>query len=103
MRVLFADDDRFQQVNMEDHFSMFPNLELSIAEDGQEAYEMFLKARDEGNPYQIVITDGDMPRMNGVELTRRLRRGLANLPVWIIMRSGGEYEYDAIEAGVNRF
>ncbi|MBC2606743.1 response regulator [Pelagicoccus albus] len=38
------------------------------AADGQEAYEML-----QSKPVDLIITDVNMPRLNGIELTRKLR------------------------------
>lgn len=43
--------------------------EAKMAEDGQEAWELWL-----GQHFDIVISDGMMPRMSGEELARKIRR-----------------------------
>jgi CheY-like chemotaxis protein/HPt (histidine-containing phosphotransfer) domain-containing protein len=53
------------------------------AEDGQQAWEML---QAEGTDYAMLLTDCHMPRLDGYELTTRLRaqeaaRGLARLPI----------------------
>ncbi len=50
------------------------NLEVEVAEDGQAACEMAEKSRVEGRPYDLILMDIQMPRLNGYDATRWLRQ-----------------------------
>lgn len=69
------------------------------AEDGAEALEVALRERPD-----IVITDLIMPRLNGVELTRRLREALPETKV-ILMSSYTEDAYHMMvsDSGADAF
>ncbi len=56
-----------------------PDYELLVAPDGERAWEM---ARREPPP-DLVLADVEMPGMDGIELTRRLRAltGTATVPI----------------------
>lgn len=58
--------------------------DVAIAGDGQEALELFDAAEAGGRPYDIVVTDIRMPRMDGVTLARSLRHGHPELPVVVV-------------------
>ena len=66
-----------------------------VARDGAEALEVFCRHIDE---LGLIITDFQMPRMNGLEFFRRVRKMLPQLPV--IMLTGAysqlkdELEFD---------
>ncbi|RKH04775.1 hybrid sensor histidine kinase/response regulator [Corallococcus carmarthensis] len=59
------------------------------AADGPSALEQL---GEEGPPVELVVTDLEMPEMDGVELTRRLKAdpGRGRLPVVILTTRGGE-------------
>jgi len=69
------------------------------ATNGVEAIE-----KCKGNAYDAVITDLDMPRMDGITLTRELTRCFLNLPVMIMTAHEGErLEESAMNAGAKEF
>jgi CheY-like chemotaxis protein len=58
--------------------------EVAIASDGEEALSLFGEAEAIGRPYEIVVTDVRMPRMDGVTLAHRLRDEHPGLPVVVV-------------------
>jgi signal transduction histidine kinase/CheY-like chemotaxis protein/HPt (histidine-containing phosphotransfer) domain-containing protein len=72
-RVLLAEDVPDTCVVLRQIFQRM-NLELEIAEDGRLACEMAEKSGTEGRPYDLILMDIQMPRMNGYEATRWLRQ-----------------------------
>ena len=61
---------------------------VDTANDGQDAYERL----QQGVPYDVVLSDLEMPRMNGFELLSALRGRptTASLPVVIMTTRAGE-------------
>ncbi len=69
------------------------------ATNGVEAIE---KCRE--NSYDAVITDLDMPRMDGITLTRELTRSFLGLPVMMMTAHESEsIEESAMNAGAREF
>jgi two-component system KDP operon response regulator KdpE len=72
--------------------------EVQVAEDGEEALDVFQK----WNP-DIVITDLFMPRMGGLELTRRIRKA-SQVPILILSVKGEERaKVEALDTGADDY
>lgn len=82
---------------------MLESLDYNVvqAEDGQQALEMIASSGA-----QIVLSDLHMPKLNGIELTKKVRELKLDHYVHIIMITGEEEDElraEAIEAGVDDF
>ncbi len=76
-----------------------------IAASGAEAIEMTKLRRARMEPYNLILVDWQMPEMDGVETTRRIRSIVGNESAIIILTA---YRWDdileeAIQAGVDSF
>ena len=74
---------------------------VDLAVDGMDGWHALKSAS-----YNIVITDLDMPRMNGLELTKKIRADskLKDLPVLMVSyKERKEDREAALRAGANRF
>jgi len=67
--LLYAEDDEEIRCSMLDILRDFFE-HIDIAQDGEEAYRLFIEAK---RPYDLVMTDIKMPKMNGLELIAKLR------------------------------
>jgi len=75
--------------------------ETEIATDGLRALDMLLQ-----KPWDLVVADVDMPNMNGLELTARMRADarLREIPVIIVTaRDSDEDRRQGLEAGADAF
>ena len=75
--------------------------DVETATDGIEALE-----RLGGDPFDLVLTDLEMPRLNGFELLQDIRRRSAtrDLPVMVLTsRSGAKHESLARQLGASQF
>ncbi len=74
---------------------------IDQADDGDVALEMMKQ-----KPYQLLITDWHMPKMNGIDLLKIIRaeEGLKNIPVLILTaESKKEQIIEAAQAGANEY
>ncbi len=99
-RVLLAEDDDFNReiatILLEDL-----GLVVEVAEDGQAALEMATKSA-----YDLILMDMQMPRLDGLEATRRIRNQGVGSAVPIVAMTANAFAEDRIrclEAGMNDF
>jgi two-component system chemotaxis response regulator CheY len=70
------------------------------AEDGVVAWKLF----QEKNDYDVVLTDWNMPNMNGLDLVKHIRTVNKTVPIVMITTEGGKGEViTALKAGVNNY
>ncbi len=77
--------------------------DLLEAEDGVQAWEVMQQHRDE---IGVLITDWNMPNMNGLELVKKVRAESAfeDIPIIMVTTEGGKAEViTALKAGVNNY
>jgi len=71
-RVLLAEDGRDNQTIVAFHLKK-AGAEVDVAGNGRVALEMLERAAAAGRPYDLLLTDIQMPEMDGYTLTRALR------------------------------
>ena len=80
MRVLIADDQRVVREGLATIVGAFPDTEVvGLAGDGEEALELV-----EAHAPDVVLMDLRMPRLDGVEATRRLHEHHRDVPVVVL-------------------
>gem|GEM_PF-5501588 len=93
-RILIADDSRTVRQLLRMTLERCLPCAITEVEDGQEALE-----RLQVQTFDILITDINMPRMNGLSLIGRIRKDL-NLPIPIIIVTTLGHEEDR-DTGLN--
>ncbi|MEM1117234.1 MAG: response regulator [Bacteroidota bacterium] len=82
-------------------------VEADVAEDGAEAVRTVLAAAEAGRPYDVIFMDIQMPVMDGLEATRRIRTSLPDdRQPRIIALTANAFSEDAArcrEAGMDDF
>jgi DNA-binding NarL/FixJ family response regulator len=100
IRVVLVDDQELVRTGFRLVLGGQPDIEVvGEAGDGAEAIEVIAATRPD-----VVVMDVRMPRMDGVEATRRLRAG-DDAPQVLILTTFDldEYVYEAIRAGASGF
>lgn len=98
VRILYVEDEALIRENTMGVLSVI-FTHLDEASDGQEAWELYQK-----QPYDIVITDILMPRMNGLEMIKRIKK--MNPEQSIIVTSACDestYLMELINQGIAQF
>ena len=93
LRVLVADDiDIARRVLLD----ALANIEINAdgVKNGQQAVEKVLKAEQQGKPYDLVLMDWKMPKMDGIEAAKQIQQKAQGKHPHILMVSA----YDKDEA-----
>jgi len=72
MRVLLVDDDPLILDTIAEVLS-YDGHDVAVASDGQAALDCFSAALDTSSPFEVVVTDLGMPRVNGIQVANRIR------------------------------
>jgi two-component system, cell cycle response regulator len=100
MRVLIAEDSTVARKLLERNLQQL-GYEVVATEDGAQAWAAYQQA-----PTPIVITDWEMPHMNGVELCRAIRQHPTEHYTYLMMltaRGQKEDKLQALDAGADAF
>lgn len=100
VRVVLVDDQEMIRMGMRMVLESQPGIEIiGEADDGDTALDLLSQTEAD-----VVLMDVRMPRMSGVETTRRLRQQEGTPSVLILTTFDlDEYAYDALQAGASGF
>ncbi len=72
-----------------------------VCEDGAKGLKCFIENQDE---IDLVITDVNMPEMNGLEMSKEIKEINSNMPIIVATAfSNSEYLLEAIELGIDKY
>lgn len=93
--VLVADDDPTCRNDMRRNLHMFGFDAVHCATNGEEAFELYREREDE---IILVVSDLQMPGMNGDELFRRLRQKGSKARMLLTSGNGYGVDLDALRS-----
>src|SRR5689334_19464985 len=105
MRVLIVDDDEIL-LDLVQHMLEREGHRVEIAADGTAGLDCVRRAAHRREPFDVIVTDWEMPGMNGPELCRAARRTSEDRPPYIIMltcRKSSHDQADGFEAGTDDY
>jgi DNA-binding response OmpR family regulator len=95
--VLYVEDDLALQSNIKQVLNNFFD-EILIASNGDEAIDVYLKNQ---NRIDLMITDINMPKTNGIELSKYIREYDKRLPIVIMSAyTNTDYLLDSIDLNI---
>ena len=100
IRLLIVDDEAIQRRFLQ-ALLLNEGYLVETAKDGEEALEKILTGR-----FHILLTDWDMPEMDGATLCRRVREAILPSYVYTLMLTGHGSENDvvvALQAGADDY
>jgi CheY-like chemotaxis protein len=108
LSILVAEDNEINALLMRSLLTRLGHHAV-IATNGEEALESWLAARSAGAPYDLVLMDIQMPQLDGIETTRRIRGREAGQPgrrtpiLALTANTLVEDRYACFEAGMDGF
>jgi len=108
LSILVAEDNEINALLMRSLLTRLGHHAV-ITTNGEEALESWLAARSAGAPYDLVLMDIQMPQLDGIETTRRIREREAGQPgrqtpiLALTANTLVEDRYACFEAGMDGF
>jgi len=102
LKLLVVDDSSTMRRIIKNTLSRLGYEDILEGEEGEEAWSVLNENPDIG----MLITDWNMPEMNGLELVKKVRADarFENLPIIMVTTEGGKTEViTALKAGVNNY
>ncbi|MCD4757580.1 MAG: EAL domain-containing protein [Arcobacteraceae bacterium] len=98
--VLYCEDEQYLRDVTKGILETFTKKQY-VAEDGAIGLELFKKYEDD---IDLIITDVNMPNMNGLDMTKEIKAINPNIPIVVATAfSNSEYLLEAIELGVDKY
>jgi len=103
LSLLFAEDHTELRVNTTEILkNFFKNVDS--AEDGEEALTLYKDAYKNDNPYDLILTDIQMPKMDGVALTEKIYEiNPSQIVVVLSAHDESAYLLPLINLGIEQF
>ena len=102
MKLLVVDDSSTMRRIIKNTLARLGYKDILEGEDGVQGWE----ALDANPDTDMLITDWNMPEMNGLELVKKVRADerFTDLPIIMVTTEGGKAEViTALKAGVNNY
>ncbi|MGE4294955.1 MAG: chemotaxis response regulator CheY [Campylobacterales bacterium] len=102
MKILVVDDSSTMRRIIKNTLNRLGYKDLFEAENGAQAWEVLQQNPEIG----VLVTDWNMPEMNGLELVQKVRaeQRYTDLPIIMVTTEGGKTEViTALKAGVNNY
>lgn len=102
LKLLVVDDSSTMRRIIKNTLARLEFKDVLEAEHGLEAWKIL----GENDDIDVLITDWNMPEMNGLELVKKVRaeKKYADMPIIMVTTEGGKAEViTALRAGVNNY
>ncbi|MCT4642370.1 MAG: response regulator [Bacteriovoracaceae bacterium] len=106
LKVLVVDDMRVMRNIIKKNLTVLGINKIDEADDGVTAWQMLLDSKKENDPYHLIISDWNMPNMNGQALLTKVRLDTEYKEIpFVMVTAEGERKVivNAIQSGVSNF
>ncbi|KAJ4310603.1 Histidine kinase osmosensor [Neodidymelliopsis sp. IMI 364377] len=81
VKVLVAEDNTTNQIVVMRMLKLEDVYDVTVAKDGQEALDRVKESMEQGDPYNLIFMDVQMPNMDGLDSTRLIRQSGFSAPI----------------------
>ncbi|KAF2093438.1 hypothetical protein NA57DRAFT_48442 [Rhizodiscina lignyota] len=104
VKVLVAEDNKTNQEVVLRMLKLEDIFDVTVAQDGQEAYERVKESMESQTPYNLIFMDVQMPNLNGLESTRLIRQTGYSAPIVALSAYSEDSNIkECLESGMNDF
>lgn len=106
LRFLVADDMMVMRKLVSQQLKVLGAVSIEQANDGEEAWVKLKEAAASGKPFDFVVSDWNMPKMQGIDLLKACRADASYKAVpFLLVTAEGEMSQvkDALSAGVDNY
>ena len=100
LRILFVDDEPLLRELVKDILEFEGHI-VEVADGGQAGVDAFRAARKRGQPFDVVVTDLGMPRLDGRQLAQILKSESSSTPILMMTGWGTLIKGDDFPAQVD--
>lgn len=103
LNILFVEDEQLAREKLAKLLNKLFN-NVTLAQNGLEGYDAFLKAKKNNKQIDLILSDINMPIMNGLEMIEKIREFDKDVPViYTTARSESENLLRAINSNVSHY
>ena len=88
-RILIVDDEEKVALGLRDSLERLPNCEVTVATGSEQALKLFQQ-----QPFDLLITDYNMPGANGITLATRIRQSYSQTVIIMITACASDALYE---------
>jgi osomolarity two-component system sensor histidine kinase SLN1 len=104
LKILIAEDNKTNQMVVLRMLRMEKILDVDVAQDGRQAYDMVRESIERQAEYNLILMDVQMPNMDGLEATRLIRKAGFKRPIIALSAYSDESNMkDCRDAGMDDF
>lgn len=105
-KILVVDDMKTMRMVMKKALKELGFTNVFEADDGESAWPMIEQAASGGEPFGLILSDWNMPKMEGIELLRKVRTNqrLSKTPfILVTAESEKSQVMEAMKLGVSNY
>ena len=107
LRHVLVVDDNYTNCHLMEGIFAHLDIPCKIALNGYDALVAVTQALEAGEPFDLIITDHQMPMMDGISLVKKIKKTIyGKVEPFILMLSSLEktmYQHEAERIGINKF